>query len=217
MLRRSSLDAGREHLRRADPVIAALIDAAPDLEPRDWLAGLPPMDAFGALLFQVVGQQISVAATRAILARITLLFGGRLPSAEQLLAVAPQKLRTAGLSARKVATLRELAERFADGRLSDQSLAGMTDDEVESVLTQVPGVGPWTVHGFLIIALDRPDVVLPGDVALRRAIKIAYGLDRLPDEQEVLRLAEPWRPFRTLAVTYLFASLLGEGALGDAD
>jgi 3-methyladenine DNA glycosylase/8-oxoguanine DNA glycosylase len=84
------------------------------------------------------------------------------------------------MSVRKVATLRAIAARFVDGRLREEALAVMTDDEVEAVLTNVPGVGPWTAHGFLLIALNRPDVFLPGDVALRRAVQRAYGLDHAP-------------------------------------
>lgn len=199
----------REHLRSADPVIGALIDAHPDLDPRAWLAELPPMDAFGALIFQVVGQQLSLAATRAILGRIAQRFGGALPTPRQLLDCPAQDLRAAGLSARKVQTLVALAQRFVDGRLDADAMARMSDAEVEAALCEVPGVGPWTVHGFLIIALQRPDVVLPGDVALRRAVRQAYGLDHLPDERELLAIAEPWRPYRSLAVSYLFASLFG--------
>jgi DNA-3-methyladenine glycosylase II len=202
--------AAREHLRRADPVIAGLIDAYPDFDPRAWLKELPPMDAYGALLFQVVGQQLSLAATRAILDRVAQLFDGRLPTPRQLLDREPQELHRSGLSRRKVETLRALAVRFRDGRLSGEKLARLTDAEIESVLTEVPGVGPWTVHGFLIIALNRPDVLLPGDVALRRAVRQSYGLDHMPDEQELLHLAERWRPYRTLAVGYLFASLFDE-------
>ena len=93
-----------------------------------------------------------------------------------------------------------------DGRLSDTALAGMSDDDVEAVLTDVPGIGPWTAHGFLLIALDRPDVSLPGDLALRRAVQRAYALDHPPTEQEMDELAERWRPYRSLAVAYLFAS-----------
>src|SRR6202022_3777088 len=110
------------------------------------------------------------------------------------------------MSTRKGETLRALAERFVDGRLSDEALSQMTDDEVEAALTEVPGIGPWTAHGFLLVALDRPDVFLSGDVALRRAIQRAYGLDQPPSEDEMLELAERWRPYRSLAVGYLFAS-----------
>jgi DNA-3-methyladenine glycosylase II len=194
------------HLRQADPVIARLMDAHPDFDPRAWLRTLPEMDAFGALIFQIAGQQLSVASTRSILGRIEDRFGGRLPTPAQLLAADPEDLRRAGMSRRKVETLRALAERFLDGRLNIDELRTLSDDEVEARLTEVPGVGPWTAHGVLIIALDRQDVVLPGDLALRNAIKRAYNLDHLPSPDEVLAIAGPWRPYRTLASTYLFAS-----------
>jgi DNA-3-methyladenine glycosylase II len=196
----------REFLRTADPILARLIDAHPDFRPRAWLDELPPLDAFGTLVFQVAGQQLSVRATRAILSRLQGHFGGRIPTAAELLAADPQVVRGSGFSARKVATLRGLAERFADGRLSDEGLSRMTDDEVVTVLTEVPGIGPWTAHGFLLVALDRPDVFLGGDLALRRAISRVYGFDHLPTEDELLALAEHWRPYRSLAVSYLFAS-----------
>jgi DNA-3-methyladenine glycosylase II len=196
----------REFLRNADPVMARLIDARPDFRPRAWMDELPPLDAFGTLIFQVAGQQLSVSATRTIVSRIEQHFGGHLPSPAELLAADPQVLRASGMSNRKGATLRALAERFADGRLSDEALSRMTDDEVEAVLTEVPGIGPWTAHGFLLVALDRPDVFLPGDLALRRAVQRAYGFDHPPTEEEMDRLAERWRPYRSLAVSYLFAS-----------
>jgi DNA-3-methyladenine glycosylase II len=93
-----------------------------------------------------------------------------------------------------------------DGRLSDDALARMTDDEVETALTEVSGIGPWTAHGFLIFALDRPDVLLSGDLALRHAVQRLYGLDHLPSDGEMVELAVRWRPYRSLAVSYLFAS-----------
>ena len=129
-----------------------------------------------------------------------------MPSAAELLAADPSVLRESGFSARKGETLRALAERFVDGRLSDEALAAMTDDEVEATLTEVPGIGPWTARGFLLVALDRPDVFLSGDLALRRAIQRAYGLDHLPSDDEVAEVSDRWRPYRSLAVSYLFAS-----------
>jgi DNA-3-methyladenine glycosylase II len=198
--------AAREFLRRADPVLRELIDARPDFRPRAWLDELPRLDAFGTLVFEVIGQQLSVTATRAIVSRLQERFGGRMPSPRELLAADPREVRASGMSNRKSATLRALAERFVDGRLSDESLARLSDEEVEASLTEIPGIGPWTAHGFLIVALDRPDVLLSGDVALRRAVRIAYGFDHLPSEDEMVRLAERWRPYRSLAVGYLFAA-----------
>jgi DNA-3-methyladenine glycosylase II len=196
----------REFLRRVDPVLARLIDARPDFRPRAWMDELPPLDAFGTLVFQVAGQQLSVASTRAIVSHLQERFGGRMPSPAELLAVDPQVLRDAGFSARKGQTLRALAERFVDGRLSDKALAHMTDEEVEATLTEVPGIGLWSARGFLLVALDRPDVFLSGDLALRRAIQRAYGFDRLPTDDEVTELSDRWRPYRSLAVNFLFAS-----------
>ena len=167
---------------------------------------LPPLDAFGTLVFQVAGQQLSVSSTRAIIKHLQDHFGGRMPSAAELLAADPQVLRDSGFSARKGQTLRALAERFVDGRLSDEALAHMTDEEVEATLTEVPGIGLWTARGFLLVALDRPDVFLTGDLALRRAIQRAYGFDHLPSEDEVDEVSDRWRPYRSLAVSYLFAS-----------
>ena len=200
------LRRARSHLRNADPVLAQLIDDRPAFDPRAWLAQLPPMDLYGALLFQVTGQQLSVAATRRTIARIEELFGGHLPEPAELLAVDPGKLREAGLSWRKVSTLRDLAARLSDGRLDSDVLSGLPDDELMSQLTAIPGIGPWTVEGALIIALQREDVVLPGDLALRKAVRAAYGLDHLPTEQEVLAIAERWRPYRSLATSYLFSA-----------
>jgi 3-methyladenine DNA glycosylase/8-oxoguanine DNA glycosylase len=128
------LEVARSHLRGADPVLARLIDQRPAFDPRAWMAQLPPMDLYGALLFQVTGQQLSVAATRRTLARIQALFGGRLPRPAELLRA------------------------------------------------------------------------LPGDLALRKAIAAAYQLGHLPTEPEVLAIAERWRPYRSLATSYLFSA-----------
>jgi DNA-3-methyladenine glycosylase II len=200
------LQQTRSHLRNADPVLARLIDDRPDFDPRAWMALLPPMDLYGALLFQITGQQLSVAATRRTLARIEALFDGHLPTPAELLGVDPGKLREAGLSWRKVSTLRDLAERLTDGRLNPDVLKSMPDDELIAELTAIPGIGPWTVQGALIIALQREDVVLPGDLALRKAVQAAYQLDHLPTQQEVLAIAEKWRPYRSLATSYLFSA-----------
>ena len=196
----------REFLHNADPVLANLIDAHPEFRPRAWMDELPPLDAFGTLVFQVAGQQLSVASTRAIISHLRDRFGGHMPSPTELLAADPQVLRDSGFSARKGETLRALAERFVDGRLSDEALSRMTDHEVEAALTEVPGIGPWSAHGFLLVALDRPDVFLSGDLALRRAIQREYALDHLPTEEELVELSDRWRPYRSLAVSYLFAS-----------
>jgi len=200
------LPQARSYLRHADPVLARLIDDRPDFDPRAWIAQLPPMDLYGALLFQVTGQQLSVPATRRTLARIEALFDGHLPAPADLLAVDPGQLRQAGLSWRKIGTLRDLAERLSDGRLDQDVLSTLPDDELMTELTAIPGIGPWTVQGAMLIALQREDVVLPGDLALRKAVQAAYQLDHLPTQEEVLAIAEKWRPYRSLATSYLFSA-----------
>jgi DNA-3-methyladenine glycosylase II len=200
------LEDARSYLSAADAVLAKLISDRPDFDPRRWITELPPMDLFGALLFQIVGQQLSVAATRRTLGRIEARFGGRLPSAAEVLGADPVQFRDAGLSWRKISTLRELAERLSDGRLDPEVLARLADDELIAALTEIPGIGPWTAQGALIIALGREDVVLPGDLALRKAVRATYRLDHLPAEDEVLAIAEKWRPYRSLATAYLFSS-----------
>lgn len=209
--RRARLRSAQNHLRKVDPVIGQLIERRPDFDPHAWLDELPPMTLFGSLLFQITGQQLSVAATRRTLERITSLFGGNLPSAEELLAVEPGDLRAAGLSWRKVDTLRDLAERLSDGRLDVEELTELPDDDFIAALTAVPGIGPWTAQGALLVALRREDVVLPGDLALRKAIRNTYHLDHLPSQEEVLEIADKWRPYRSLATSYLFSAALEPG------
>ena len=207
----------RSYLRNADPVLARLIDERPDFDPQAWRAQLPPMDLYGALLFQVTGQQLSVASTRSILGRIQDLFGGRLPAPAELLELDPAKLREAGLSWRKIGTLRDLAERLTDGRLNQEELSSLPDDDLMTALTVIPGIGPWTVQGALLVALEREDVVLPGDLALRKAVQAAYRLDHLPSQQEVLAIAEKWRPYRSLATSYLFSAAFESATIPPAE
>jgi len=95
---------------------------------------------------------------------------------------------------------------MTDGRLNQEELSTRPDDEVMAELTAISGIGPWTVQGALLIALQREDVVLPGDLALRKAVQAAYELGHLPTQPEVLAIAEKWRPYRSLATSYLFSA-----------
>jgi len=120
--------------------------------------------------------------------------------------VSQETLRGLGLSRRKAATALELAQRFSDGRLSEAELRELPDEEVIRRLTEVKGIGAWTVQGALLIALQRPDVIRTDDLALRRSIWARYGLDHLPDPAEVADLARHWRPYRSLASSLLLAA-----------
>jgi hypothetical protein len=150
------LRQARSYLRNADPVLAQLIDDRPDFDLAEARLDNPfglmlPTDLFGALLFQITGQQLSIPATRQTLARIEALFGGHLPSATELLGVDPAHLRAAGLSWRKTGTLRDLAGRLSDGRLDPTVLSSLPDDELVAELIAIPGIGPWAVQGALLL------------------------------------------------------------------
>jgi DNA-3-methyladenine glycosylase II len=200
--------AAVDHLRAADPKLAALIDrfGGPD----EVLAARrrPPGDAYGALVRAIVGQQLSTTAARTIFERLVEHFGGHTPTPRQLLGADPEEMRAAaGLSRAKVAFLRDLAEHVEDGELDLERLAELPDDEVVEQLTAVKGLGPWTVHMFLIFHLGRPDVLPVGDLGVRKAAQQLYGLDEPPAPTELERIAEPWRPHRSLASLYLWRSL----------
>ena len=199
------------HLRAADPVLAGLLDVhgAPELvRIRAGEIAHGPEDHFAALVRAIVGQQVSVAAARAIHRRLVDQFGGVPPTPEALLARDPEELRpAAGLSRAKTAYLRSLAEHVLDGRLDLAGLRALPDDEVVRALVAVKGLGEWSAHVFLIFQLGRPDVLAVGDLAIRRAAMLAYGLDALPGRAELTARAEPWRPWRTAACRLLWRSL----------
>ena len=135
-------------------------------------------------------------------------FGGRTPTAEEVLAADPDEMReAAGLSRAKVGFLRSLAEHVVDGELELDRLDALNDEEVIAELVAVKGIGEWSAHIFLMFQLDRPDVLAVGDLGIRRAVQRAYGLEALPSAEELEALAESWRPYRTMACRILWRSL----------
>jgi DNA-3-methyladenine glycosylase II len=169
-----------------------------------------PEDPYGALLRAIVGQQLSTKAARTIYGRLLELFGGAVPTPRQLIEADPGAIRAAGLSRPKIAYLRDLAERVEDGELELARLAELADHEVSAQLVAVKGLGQWTADMFLIFHLGRPDVLPVGDLGIRRAVERLYGLSEIPGAEEITRIAEPWRPHRSLASLYLWASLDNE-------
>jgi DNA-3-methyladenine glycosylase II len=198
--------AGRAVLRATDPRMAALVDADPGLDP-DRLLDSWPSDLWGALVLQVIGQQLSRAAAGTILARLDAEYGGRLPTPAELLDTDAETLRRIGLSRAKAVYLHDLAARLVDGRLDFERLRTLDDDAARDELTQVKGVGRFTADGVLMLALHRPDVWPAADLALRRAIERIWGLDAPASVAEVDALGERFRPWRTLAAVYLYRSL----------
>ena len=199
-------------LRAADPLMAELIDRFG--RPDDVRAARGrPGDAYGALVRAIVGQQLSTKAARSIYERLEEYFGGHTPTPKELLEADPEEMRAAaGLSRAKVSFLRDLAEHVEDGELLLERLAELPDEEVTEHLTAIKGLGPWTVHMFLIFHLGRPDVLPVGDLGIRRAVQVLHGLAELPTPADLERIAEPWRPHRSLASLYLWRSLDNEPA-----
>jgi DNA-3-methyladenine glycosylase II len=194
-------------LRASDPVLRAVIDEVGPDPLGDRRAGRP-QDHYGALVRSIVGQQLSTRAARAIYARLIDRFHGGTPTPAEILADDPEKVRAAaGLSHAKVGFLRSLAEHVLDGSLELERLDKLPDEEVIAELVAVKGLGPWTAHMFLMFHLGRPDVLPVGDLGIRRAIREHYGLAEVPDAAEMERIAEPWRPYRSLACMYLWRSL----------
>jgi 3-methyladenine DNA glycosylase/8-oxoguanine DNA glycosylase len=185
--------------------MAVLVDADPTLDP-DALLGHLPSDLWGALVLQVIGQQISLAAAAAILGRLEALVGGRLPTPSELLELDAETLRGVGLSRAKGIYLHDLAARLEDGRLDLDRLQALDDDTARIELMQVKGVGRFTAEGVLMLALRRPDVWPAADLALRRAVERIFGLPAPASIVEIDEIGERFRPWRTLAAVYLYES-----------
>ena len=198
-------EVGREVLRAADPQMAALVTANPGLNPDELLDGFPS-DLWGALVFFVIGQQLSRSAAGAILGRLEASQGGRLPTPAEILATEDETLRRIGLSRAKVVYLHDLAARLEDGRLDLGMLRTVDDDAARTELIQVKGVGRFTADGVLMLALHRPDVWPAADLALRRAVERVWGLGAPVSMADVDAVGERFRPWRTLAAAYLYWS-----------
>ena len=191
---------------RADKVLRKVMEEQgpihPDIDRRGSRS-----DPYEALARAIVGQQLSTKAAASIWSKLIDLFDGRTPTPEELLRKRATTLRKAGLSNAKVAFLRDLAAQIKDGRLDLAHLAELSDEDIVAELVAVKGIGLWTAEMFLIFHLGRPDVVSAGDLGIRRAVQIAYGLDELPGPEEMERISDAWRPHRTLACLYLWRSL----------
>jgi DNA-3-methyladenine glycosylase II len=200
-------DAGFHFLRDCgDPVMAGLVERIGPLDHEARRRGRPD-DAYGSLVRSIVGQQLSTVAARTIYGRLTALFDNRPPTPAELLAADEETLRACGLSRPKISYLRDLARHVLEGDLDLPSLRELPDDEVASRLVAVKGIGKWSADMFLIFHLGRADVLPVGDLGIRRAAERSYCLPAMPSPEELRAIAEPWRPYRTLACLYLWETL----------
>jgi DNA-3-methyladenine glycosylase II len=200
----------RKALAAADPTMGDLIDRIGKIDLATRLRRRKeerPPDAYGALLRAIVGQQLSTKAARTIYLRVLDLFGGTTPSPEQLLEASEEDLRGCGLSGRKTEYVRDLARHVLSGELELDRLEQLEDEEVIEEIVAIRGLGRWTAEMFLLFHLQRPDVLSGGDLGIRKAIQIEYGLEGMPTPTQVLEIGERWRPHRSLASLYLWESL----------
>ena len=192
------MSAAARELAAADPTMAALIERIGEIDLAMRLrrrAEERPADAYGALLRAIVGQQLSTKAARTIYLRVLELFDGTTPSPEQLLAASEEDLRGAGLSGRKVEYVRDLARHVLDGELELDRLDQLGDEQVIEEIVAVRGLGQWTAEMFLLFHLRRPDVLSGGDLGIRKAIQVEYGLERDADPAaRCWRSASPGAP-----------------------
>jgi DNA-3-methyladenine glycosylase II len=193
-------------LKASDPQLARLIDTTEPIDTTAWRREGQLSDPFAVLVSSIIGQQISGFAARAIAGRLTDRFGGRMPSPAELLALDPVDLKSVGLSQRKLEYLRSLAEHVLSGELQIEHLEKLSDDEVRAQITSSRGLGRWTADMFLLINLERPDILPIGDLGIRSAVQRLYKLDHVPTPGEVDAIGEKWRPNRSLASLYLWAS-----------
>jgi DNA-3-methyladenine glycosylase II len=170
------------------------------------LADAQHTDPFTALTHAIISQQLSSKAAATIAGRFDALFGGR-PTPRGIAAVSDAQLRVVGLSGQKVRYVRDLCARVDDGSLPLQRLDALADDQVIDALTQVKGIGRWTAEMFLMFRLHRPDVLPVGDLGIVKAVQRAYRLRKTPDAARLEQIGEPWRPYRSVACWYLWASL----------
>ncbi|HYQ79809.1 MAG TPA: DNA-3-methyladenine glycosylase [Solirubrobacterales bacterium] len=200
----------RKALAASDPTMAALIERVGKIDLATRLARRKeerPPDAYGALLRAIVGQQLSTKAARTIYLRVVDLFGGATPTPEQLLEAPEEDLRACGLSGRKTEYVRDLATHVLSGELELERLEVLGDEEVIEEIVAVRGLGRWTAEMFLLFHLQRPDVLSGGDLGIRKAIQVEYGLEEMPTPTRAIEIGERWRPHRSLASLYLWESL----------
>jgi DNA-3-methyladenine glycosylase II len=190
----------QQHLSQADPVLAKIISRYGPCTIQ------PQRQYFVALTEAILSQQLSVKAAATIFKRFKEKLGGRI-TPEGILQLTTRQFRAAGISRQKTAYLRDLAAKWGASGLATRRFAKMSDEEVIAALTQVKGIGRWTAEMFLIFSLLRPDVLPVDDLGFRKAAQLAYKLRKLPEAGRLTKIAACWRPYRSIATWYLWASL----------
>lgn len=197
----NTMDEARKYLSEKDPILAEIIAQVPPFE-RD-----KSSNYFEALTESIVSQQLSVKAADTIWARFIKLLPDQHVTAESVFALDDQRIRDAGISWQKISYIKDLAKKTMESGILFEQFEIMTDEEIIEELIKVKGIGRWTAEMFLMFAMNRPDVFSYGDLGLRRAIQKFYSFDHEPTQEEAEKIADLWRPHRTLASRYLWRGL----------
>ncbi|MGA8029970.1 MAG: DNA-3-methyladenine glycosylase [Bryobacteraceae bacterium] len=200
------MELATRHLQTSDPVMATIINRVGPCK----LTIREP--TFETLARSITFQQLSGKAAGTIFGRLRKAVGRRF-TASAFLKLTPEQLRACGLSRQKIASLTDLAERVARREINFRKLPHLPDDDIIALLSQVRGVGVWTVQMFLIFALQRPNVMPLGDLGIRNAVRRAYGLPELPRPADLAKIAEKWHPYCSIASWYLWRSLEGPAGI----
>lgn len=198
-----SLSKAAKHLQKSDPVLAAVIKASP-------IPGFKPhKNYYQELVESIIGQQLSIKAASSILTKFRALFDGSFPLPGQILDKPHDELRSAGLSNAKARYIKDLAQHVIDGKVRFDHLDALTNEQIISELTDVKGIGEWTVHMFLIFCMGRLDVLAHGDLGVRTGVQKLYGLPTLPTFAEVdqIALTNKWHPYESAACWYIWKSI----------
>jgi len=192
----------RRHLSRNCPVMKRVItDVGPcTMRPM-------PADPFTLLVRCVIYQQISTKAAKSIFEKLTSAVGGPSVPLAKLSRMTEAQFRSCGVSGPKQRTLRAVVEHVRANPDLLPGLADRDDDTIRGQLTEIKGIGPWTVDMLLMFGIARPDVLAVGDYGIRVAVQRQFNLRKLPDAAKITRIAEPWQPYRSVACWYLWRSL----------
>ncbi len=191
-------DVARRHITKTDRVMRDIVRRVGPLDLQ--VRGAPYQSLLRAILYQ----QLAGPAAAAIEARFLALFGGAIPQPNQLANLDDETLRGAGVSRQKAGYMRDLADHFASGKLSDRAIRRAPDEAVIEMVTAVKGIGRWTADMLLLFCLGRPDVLPVGDLGVQNSMRTAYSLETMPRPEEMTAIAEPWRPYRSAATWYLW-------------
>ncbi|MFZ0469371.1 MAG: DNA-3-methyladenine glycosylase 2 family protein [Thiogranum sp.] len=200
MIRR--VRAAERYLQRVDPVLAGLIS-------RHGPCSLmqSPKPHFHILVWAIINQQLSVKAAQSIERRLLAHLRTEIVEPRHFLRIRDQSLRNCGLSAAKIRYIREASRRVRSGELDLDALETVDDTTAAGRLMQLPGVGPWTADMLLMFSLGHLDVLPVGDLALRKSIRLHHGMPDDTGREELLAVAEPWRPYRSVASWYFWAAV----------